>query len=141
MKLLKLTFFVLFVFTHLNLPAQRVKATTSKNTDRKCPTTFLISKSEFDNLFSHKVNETINAKTNKYLDKSNILVSTINGDMRFMKIKLNYFANAFLMIQINGSYSTQIFILSEDKSVFYKGKPDKNDFIMTKCSENEIVSE
>lgn len=68
-------------------------------------------------------------------------MNTLNGDIRFLRIKLDYFKNAFLMIQVNGEYSTQVFILSEDKSVFYKGTIGEKAVVMTKCSEDDIVSE
>ena len=130
------TFFILAL--SLQVPAQKAKTATI-NKDR--PTTFTISKTDFDNLFSKKAKETISAKTNKYIDKSSVIMNSLNGDTKFMKIKLSYFDKAYLLVQVNGEYSTQIFILSDDKSVFYKGRLDKGAVTMTKCKEDDIVSE
>ena len=140
MKLNFLHFFtVLFLFaTGLNLAAQNTKKTAPSP---KHPASFTISKTDFDNLFTKKPKEAVASKTNKYLDKSTVEMSTLNGDTRFLRLKLNYFQNAFLMVQINGEYSTQIFILSDDKSVFYKGRLEKGLVTMTKCNEDDIVSE
>jgi hypothetical protein len=109
-------------------------------TENKYPGTFMISKTEFDQLLSSKPGEKT-ALANKYLDGSTTMMNSLNGDMKFLKAKLGYFKNAILMIQVNGEYSTQIFIMSEDKSVFYKGKKEKDGVLMTKCSEDDIVSE
>ena len=68
-------------------------------------------------------------------------MNTKNGDMHFVKLKLTYFPKSYLLIQENGMYSTVIFIMSDDKSVFYKGKIDKEVITMRKCSEDDIVSE
>ncbi len=134
-------FFILFFFSFsLNLAAQNSKKSGSM-APQKYPVSFTISKTDFDNLFSKKPKEVLSSKNNKYLDKSSVLMNTLNGDTKFMKIKLNYFPNAFLMVQVNGEYSTQIFILSDDKSVFYKGRQEKGSVIMTKCNEDDIVSE
>lgn len=107
----------------------------------KQPASFIISKADFDQLFTKKNNDLVLTKTNKYLDKSTVLMNTLNGDTKFLKMKLSYFAKAYLMVQINGEYSTQVFILSDDKSVFYKGRIDKGIVTMTKCNEDDIVSE
>ncbi len=76
-----------------------------------------------------------------YLHKSTLLLNTKTGDMQLIKVKLAYFAKAYLMIQFSGTNSTQIFIVSDNKSVFYKGKQDKDVIIMTKCKEDDIVTE
>jgi glycogen synthase len=141
MKQHSLKFFLaLFLFSlSMHAFAQKQKPVIEKSV--KNPTTFNISKTDFEGLFSKQIKETINLSSNKYLDKSSVMMNSLNGDMKFMKIKLNYFKNAFLMVQVNGIYSTQIFILSDDKSVFYKGKMDGDTIIMTKCNEDDIVSE
>lgn len=125
----------------LDVHAQKSKVIPVTQTLKKYPDSFTIAKSEFDNLFSKKAKETVTSKTNKYLDKSSVLMNTVNGDTKFLKIKLTYFQNAFLVTQVNGEYSTQVFVLSDDKSVFYKGHMDKGLIIMTKCNEDDIVSE
>lgn len=135
----KVYFTFLAFFIAVTLQAQTTK--TSNPSDSKNPETFTITKTDFNNLFTKQVNEKVTASKNKYLDNSSVLMNTLNGDMKFMKIKLGYFKNSFLMIQVNGVYSTQIFILSDDKSVFYKGSINNGLVTMTKCDEDEIVSE
>ena len=130
-------FFLLFSIQH---KAQINKTNPNKNS-KKNPESFSISKPDFDKLFTFKSNQVINISQNIYLDKSVSLLNTKNGDMIFLKIKLNYFKKAYLLVQINVSYSTQIFILSDDKSIFYKGKLSSTGLLMTKCLEEEIVSE
>lgn len=117
------------------------KSKPAAQTTRSYPATFRISKEDFDKLFSKKQKEDLELRHNKYLDKSSVLMNTVNGDTKFMKIRLSYFAHAYLMIQVNGIYSTQVFILSDDKSVFYKGQVEANSIVMTKCNEDDIVSE
>ena len=135
----KVYFTFLAIFIAVTIQAQTTK--TSNPSDSKNPETFTITKTDFNNLFTKQVNEKVTASKNKYLDNSSVLMNTLNGDMKFMKIKLGYFKNSFLMIQVNGVYSTQIFILSDDKSVFYKGSINNGLVTMTKCDEDEIVSE
>jgi hypothetical protein len=140
LNFIKLLFAFFFVTAVLNSHAQTSRAKQVKNI-KNHPTTFLITKAEFDDLFAGKINEPVRSSSNKYLNKSVLLMNTLNGDMKFLKLKLDYFKNAFLMVQVNGEYSTQIFILSEDKSVFYKGRIEKDNVLMTKCNEDDIVSE
>lgn len=134
------TFFILFAFL-LNVQSQTAKKNATKNKVTKYPQSFSIQKNEFNNLFSYKANEVLVEKQNKYLNNSILLMNTKNGDMKFLKIKLNYFKNSFLLVQVNGEFSTQIFIMSDDKSIFYKGKMESEKIVLTKCTEDEIVSE
>lgn len=108
---------------------------------KKYPETFIITKAEFEQLISANDKQNLRTKTNKYIDRSTVVMNKLTGDMRFVKIRLNYFPNANLTVQVNGEFSTQIFILSEDKSLSYKGKLVDGNVIMTKCDEDEIVSE
>lgn len=137
-KLLAVLLFMSFTFQVL---AQKQKKASVKQTVAKHPASFIISRADFDQLFTKKNNDVVLTKTNKYLDKSTVLMNTLNGDTKFLKIKLHYFTKAYLMVQVNGEYSTQVFILSDDKSVFYKGRVDKGSVTMTKCNEDDIVSE
>jgi len=140
MRLTFIKFFpvLLLLSFGLGLSAQKPKIAVSA---KQTPTSFVISKTDFDKLFTKRTKEVISVKSNKYLDKSSVMMNTLNGDTKFMKIKLSYFKNAYLMVQVNGEYSTQVFILSDDKSVFYKGHMDKGSVTMTKCNEDDIVSE
>jgi len=132
---------LLFSFLLAMSMGLRAQSTKAKTTSTAYPAAFTISKAEYDQLFAAKVNTLISDKKNKYLDKAMLQMSTASGDMRFLKLKLSYFKNAFLLVQVNGSYSTQVFILSDDKSVFYKGNFEKGNVVMSKCSEDDIVSE
>lgn len=141
MKLNFIKLLSLFFILSLSLPIAAQKSNSKTQNEKAYPATFTISKSDFDNLFSKKQKEVVETKTNKYLNKSAVLMNTLNGDTKFLKVKLNYFKNAYLMVQVNGEYSTQIFVLSDDKSVFYKGELEKGNVLMTKCNEDDIVSE
>lgn len=143
MKLNSFKLLAVLLLTSFTIPvaAQTQKKASSKQTVTKQPASFIISKTEFDQLFTKKSNAILTTKSNKYLDKSTVLMNTLNGDTKFLKIKLHYFAKAYLIVQVNGEYSTQVFILSDDKSVFYKGRLDKGILTMTKCNEDDIVSE
>lgn len=121
--------------------AQNKKTGSSSQDKKKYPAVFTIDKADFDNLFNKKAKEVISSKNNVYIDKSTVVMNTLNGDTKFMKIRLSYFPKAYLMVQVNGEYSTQVFVLSDDKSVFYKGKMDNGSVAMTKCNEDDIVSE
>lgn len=129
--------FLLISCFDANAQKSKTRAVQNKN----YPAAFTINKAEFDNLFTYKNNEVVPEKTNQYLKGSVLLMNTLNGDMRFLKLKLDYFKNGFMLVQVNGIYSTQVFIMTDDKSVFYKGKFEKGNLMMSKCSEDEIVSE
>jgi hypothetical protein len=135
-------YFILFFFAlnFLNTAAQRHSNQVRANSNRY-PKSFVITKTVFDQLFFLKTGDQLLNKTNKYLQGASLLMNTTNGDMKFLRLKLRYFENAFLMIQVNGTASTQAFIQSDDKSVFYKGRFDKETLVMDKCQENEILSE
>ncbi len=105
------------------------------------PTVFTLKKQELDGLLARKINSTLPKTANKYLAGGTVLTNTASGDMKFLRMQLSYFKNAFLTVQVNGSTSTQVFILSTDKSVSYKGKFENDRLVMTKCQEDEIVSE
>jgi len=136
-KYICVVFFVLNIF---DSAAQQHSNRFGANSNRH-PKSFTISKTVFDQLFFLKTGDQLLNKTNKYLQGASLLMNTTNGDMKFLRLKLRYFENAFLMIQVNGTASTQAFIQSEDKSVFYKGRFDGETLVMDKCQENEILSE
>ncbi|MCC6372223.1 MAG: hypothetical protein IT236_14560 [Bacteroidia bacterium] len=131
---------LLFVFLISGVNAQNKKRSTKKNTSTY-PQSFTISKAEFDAIMATEVNAAISMPDNKYVDKSKVIIHTHNGDMQFVKVNLNYFPKSGLMIQVNGEYSTQIFLLSDDKTLSYKARVDKELITLTKCTRDEIVSE
>lgn len=105
------------------------------------PSSFKISRQDFDHLFLYHVKDVVKSKANKHLDKAVLMTKSETGDMKFMKFRLSYFKGADLMIQVNGSYSIQVFIFSDNSAVFYKGRFEKNDLIMEKCRKDDIISE
>ena len=113
----------------------------SKTTEQKYPASFLISKADLQELLALRQHSVVDKKSNKFLDGSIVMTSTKNGNMQYVRVKLAYFLKAFLNIQVNGADSTQVFIVSDDKSVFYKGRMEKENWVMIKCEEDEIVSE
>ncbi|HOZ88307.1 MAG TPA: hypothetical protein PL029_11135 [Bacteroidia bacterium] len=130
--------FLLFV-SFTGLSAQNAGSKPVKS-DSAYPESFTIVKKDFDRLFLYKPEELV-SKNNSFINKGRVKMNAKNGDMKFLKIKLNYFKNAVLMVQVNGSASTQAFVVSSDKSVFYKGHFQKNDLVMIKCAEDDIVNE
>ena len=129
---------LLAAFVPCSLMSQNQKSGSS---GQQYPSSFMISKADLQGLKGLKLHSVIDNKNNRYLDGSIVVASTRNGDMQFIKIKMAFFLKAFLNIQVNGKDSTQVFITSDDKSVFYKGHPEKENWVMIKCSEDEIVSE
>jgi hypothetical protein len=118
----------------------QVKTNQSKKT-KNYPNSFTISNIELEKIMNEKLNTSLKFPSNIYLDKSILQMNSKNGDMHFVKLKLAYFTKSYLMIQENGNTSTIMFIMSEDKSVFYKGKIEKEIITFKKCSEDDIVSE
>lgn len=118
----------------------QVKTNQSKKT-KNYPNSFTISKIDLEKIKSEKLNASLKFPSNTYLDKSVLQMNSKNGDMHFIKLKLAYFTKSYLMIQENGTTSTILFIMSDDKSVFYKGKIEKEIVTFKKCSEDDIVSE
>jgi hypothetical protein len=117
------------------------KKKSSALAEREQPSSFMISMEDFDNLLKETENSVIKNKGNKYLDGAIVTTSTTNGDMRYMKIRLAYFRNAHLNIQINGTDSRQAFILSDDKSLAYKGRFETANLVMVKTEADAIISE
>ena len=105
------------------------------------PTSFTIENSEFEKLFTTKINTAVSIKTNKYLNKSIVTINTAYKENKQLKLKLNYFKNAELFVQINGKDSKIIYILSSDNSVFYNSKIEDSRITLTQCSKDDILSE
>lgn len=137
MKLKLFLFTLLIVFVGFGGYGQKLK----NNAVNETPESFFIEKSELNRLLSLKENERLNDSKNKYINHSVLQMISAAGDMKSLKLKLDYFPHAYLFIQINGSYSTQIFVMTDDKSVFYKSDEKEKEFVMNKCSEDEIISE
>jgi len=138
-KFIIVSFFLFLLSFQMPVLAQKTKSSTPSQ--KLYPASFKITKAEFENLISRKVKDEVKLRNNKFIANSTVLLNVLNGDTKFIRLKLSYFNSAYLTIQINGAYSTQVFILSDDKSVFYKGQPQNGGFLMTKCNEDDIVSE
>ncbi|MFO0357530.1 MAG: hypothetical protein ACK50A_11300 [Sphingobacteriaceae bacterium] len=104
------------------------------------PEKFVIEEKEFERLLSSSKNSTFKTK-NVYLNNSIISLNTKVGDNTQLKVKLSYFKNAHLIIQINGKDSRQIFIVSDDNSVFYSGDFKENKIIMIQCQKDDLFVE
>ncbi|MBK6521873.1 MAG: hypothetical protein KBG47_10135 [Bacteroidia bacterium] len=127
--------FVLVAFTN-SFFAQAVKSKSSKY-----PTSFTIDKASFDKLFTYKVSEVAKSKTNKYINGSTVLLNSAFMENKQLKLKLSYFKNAELFVQINGKDSKIIYIMSSDNSIFYNSKTTDKGFILTQCQKDDILSE
>ena len=123
------------------LSAQNANNTMKFAESRNYPASFSIQKNEFDDLFLYNPNDEIASRANNYLDRAMLLTNARKGDKVILKIKLDYFKNALFLVEVNGLYYTQVFITSEDKHIFYKGRFEKNELIMDKCSESDIAFE
>jgi hypothetical protein len=107
----------------------------------KAPQNFTISDKELTVLLSARPETAVSFPGNPFLDKAVSVKNVRNGDMQFVRLKLSYFRNAYLNIQVNGVYTTQAFILSDEGSAFYKGEVKDGQLSMEKCSKDDIVVE
>jgi hypothetical protein len=134
----KFTRFALLLIL-LSLTANTAFAQNGKNA--KYPTSFTMDKATLDQLFTYKVNAVAKSKTNKYVNGSTVLINSSYLENKQMKLKLNYFKNAELYVQINGKDSKILYILSSDNSVFYSAKETDKGFTFTQCQKDDILSE
>lgn len=130
----KLTFLVVFI-GYANIVSAQMP------TNRLVPDSISISKTAFDNLFNYKENDTIRKCSNAYLNDAVVLLNRKFEENRQLKLKLDYFTKSYLIVQVNGDDSILIFIISDDKSIFYKNNIYANKFVLVKCSEDDIISE
>jgi len=131
---------LLFIFL-IGLSDFSFSQTNKSKGTTQVPASFSIENSELEKLFSTKVNTAVNIKTNKYLNKSIVTLNSSYKENKQLKLKLNYFKNAELFVQINGKDSKIIYILSSDNSVFYNSKITDSQITLTQCSKDDILSE
>jgi hypothetical protein len=135
-RIIQFSAVLFFVIAQLSLNAQ------SKT---NFPTSFNISNTELNNVFSFKLKETVNVKSNSYLDKSTVVYKYENADIKVkqIKLKLNYFKDAFLTVQINADNSKQIFITSDKTEANYKNADFNADevMVMEKCNKDHIITD
>jgi len=112
----------------------------SKNRRSVPPQNITIDKAEFNRLINLSKGTSV-ASENKYLNKAKVLANTSNGDMKYIRLKLAAFPQSYLSIQVNGEFSTQVFILSDNHKLSYRGQINEREVLLTKCREDEIVSE
>jgi hypothetical protein len=105
------------------------------------PAEFKVARMQFDKVYTMKEGDVLAIKGSTQLDQAKALINTRNGDMQFVRLKLRGIPKAYLVVQVNGGYSTHVFILSDDHSVSYKGRITENEVQFKKCDEDEIVSE
>lgn len=140
MKTLKLKTILLVMFTQCLFGQTKIQVNTEKN---KFPDTFIIREFELNDLFKFNLNDKVIVKSNDYLDQATVVYKYENDKVHQLKLKLNYFKDAFLVVQINADESRQLFILSDSTTANYKNKLyQKTDkILMEKCKKEEIVSE
>jgi hypothetical protein len=136
----KLTRLILLVLVLIGLNTTTF-AQASKTKSSKYPTSFKIDKASLDQLFTYKVNEVYNNRSNKYLKGSTVLINASYLENRQLKLKLSYFKNAELYVQINGKDSQILYIMSSDNSVFYNSKTTDKGYTLTQCQKDDILSE
>jgi hypothetical protein len=131
-----LTVILSFLLGQLSLSAQ---------TKTSFPASFTIAKAELSKVLSFKLNETVSLKSNSYLDKSTVVYAYQNSDINVkqIKLKLNYFKDAFLTVQINADNSKQIFITSDKTEANYKNIDFNADdvIVMEKCKKDNIITD
>lgn len=133
-KYVTLTFFVCMSQLFFAQKNKSDKAT-------KYPTSFTIELKELDQLFSSKANKTFRSRSNVYLNKSVVLINSSYKENKQLKLKLSFFKNAELYVQINGNDSKIIYILSSDDSVFYNSKIENNQIVLTQCKKDDILTD
>lgn len=139
MKKVQFKFFVIiaFLFSVIQLKAQNSFSAASP----KYPTSFLISNNELDAIFKLKKGATFKSKQNIYLNGTIVLLNSSYKENKQLKLKLNYFKNSELFVQINGKDSKIVYILSSDDSVFYNSKIEGDKIVLTQCHKDDILSE
>lgn len=107
------------------------------------PPSFSISETELFALFNYAINDKINSTSNIYLNKSIVNYKYISAEVKQLKIKLAYFKDSELIIQLNADSSKQIFVLSRNDLINYKNSSYRpSDTIrMIKCKKDEILTE
>ena len=107
------------------------------------PAAFTITGDEFSHLITLPSETAIDLKRNAYLHGGTVELNTLNGDMRFIRAQLLPFPEHFLIVMVNGTSSTQVFLLPKDKTktLAYKGRHEKDAVIMEKCKTEDIVTE
>lgn len=133
-KYVTLTFFVCMSQLFFAQKNKSDKAT-------KYPTSFTIELKELDQLFASKANKTFRSRSNVYLNKSVVLINSSYKENKQLKLKLSFFKNAELYVQINGNDSKIIYILSSDDSVFYNSKIENNQIVLTQCKKDDILTD
>lgn len=138
---MKFTFLKRFTFIILLTISQVLVAQKNKTNSTNYPSSFSIENKDIDALFKTNLNQTVKSAQNKYLNGSVVLLNSSYKENKQLKLKLKYFKNAELFIQINGKDSKIIYILSSDDSIFYNSRIEKDKVIMTQCKKDDILSE
>lgn len=138
---MKFTFLKRYTLLLFVVISQILVAQKNKSTGTSYPNSFNIENKEIDALFKTKLNQTFKSTQNMYLNGAVVLLNSSYKDNKQLKLKLKYFKNAELFIQINGKDSQIIYILSSDDSVFYNSKIEKDKVVLTQCKKDDILSE
>lgn len=142
MKHIKIKFHIIVfvLFTQILLSQNKVQKPIKNNT---YPASFVITKSELATLFNYKMDDKVKLKSNHYINGSTVSYKYLAGNVKQLKLKLSYFTNADLVIQINADNTRQVFVLSNNEATNYKNTSDKpsDTILMEKCKKDEIISE
>ena len=108
MKNVLLKFLMLFAFLGSNhyVLAQKDLSVSSP----KYPTSFIINNSELDALLKLKKGASFKSKQNIYLNGAQIILNSAYKENKQLKLKLSYFKNAEMFVQINGKDSKISFL-------------------------------
>ncbi len=141
-----------YLCTFLLLIVIAVTSSAIAQSDRRAgkgknyPDSFIITLDELNNIFGAKQGTRINS-TNRYLNKAEVLINTVVIENKQLKLKLNYFKPAHLIVQVNGDNPPIIFVMSDKNNVFYTNNMDgnfsikDNQITMIKCLKDDIISE
>lgn len=129
------------VFILVGLGTTLFAQNPSKATSKKYPASFTITNAELDQIFTQKTNSIIQSKSNIYLNNAKVLLNSSYKENKQLKLKLSYFKNAELFVQVNGKDSKIVYILSSDNSVFYNGVIDQKQITLKQCKKDDIFSE
>jgi hypothetical protein len=105
------------------------------------PEKFSISDKEILTILSTKAENKLSMPANPYINNALAVRNVRTGDIHYVRLKLVYFKDAYLTVQENGKYTTQVFVMSESGAVFYKGELKEGVVSMEKCSKDDIVVE
>ncbi len=117
------------------------KLIAQENSNVRMKDSISISKFDFEKMFKCKIGDIFLSETTELINESVVLINNEIGENKQLKLKLKNNSNVFLIIQVNGKDSIQLFVISDNKLIFYKNNHFKNSLTLVKCEEDDIISE